>query len=29
MVLCVGLNITETSFLPGPGSTLKVPLGNG
>jgi hypothetical protein len=27
-VLCVGLNITDTSCSPGPSSTLKVPLGN-
>src|SRR2546430_8821733 len=29
MVLCVGLNITDTSRSPGPIPTLKVPLGNG
>src|SRR4029450_13763528 len=29
MVLCVGLNIADTSCLPGPSSTLNVPLGNG
>src|SRR5215813_15270632 len=29
MVLCVGLNSTDTPCSPGPGSTLKVPLGNG
>src|SRR5947209_2118872 len=29
MVLCVGLNITDTSCLPGPSSTLNVPFGNG
>src|SRR5262249_11837597 len=28
MVLCVGLNSTDTPCSPGPGSTLKVPLGN-
>src|SRR5262249_8225529 len=28
-VLCVGLNSTDTRCSPGPGSTLKVPLGNG
>jgi len=29
MVLCVGLNIADTSCLPGPSSTLNVPFGNG
>src|SRR5262249_14985743 len=29
MVLCVGLNSTDTPCSPGPGSTLKVLLGNG
>src|SRR5262249_26741013 len=29
MVLCVGLNSTDIPCSPGPGSTLKVPLGNG
>ena len=29
MVLCVGLNIVDTSCLPGPSSTLNVPFGNG
>jgi hypothetical protein len=29
MVLCVGLNIADTSCWPGPSSILNVPFGNG